>query len=76
MLFCIPNDSIFSFVAYMPFVIISNFILGYFFLLSVETQEVFGGEIILDEQGTFKTCFHLISHADYISVKTKDNKKI
>ncbi len=44
-------------------------------ILFVETQESSGSGIILDDTGTFVTCFHVIGNADNISVTTKDGNK-
>ena len=44
-------------------------------VLYVETQDTTGGGIILDEEGTFATCFHIIANADYIKVKTHEGKE-
>lgn len=41
-------------------------------VLYIETQSGSGSGIILKEDGTFVTCFHVISDADYINVKTKN----
>lgn len=41
-------------------------------ILYIETQDGSGSGIILDEDGTFVTCFHVIANADYITAKTKD----
>ncbi len=44
-------------------------------ILFIETQESSGSGIILDDAGTFVTCFHVIGNADNISVTTKDGNK-
>ncbi len=44
-------------------------------VLYVETQDTTGGGIILDEEGTFATCFHIIANADYIKVKTHEGRE-
>lgn len=44
-------------------------------ILYIETQDSRGSGIILKEDGTFVTCFHVIANADYINVKTKDGSK-
>ena len=41
----------------------------------VETEDSSGSGIILDETGTFVTCFHIIDNAENISVTTKDGNK-
>lgn len=41
----------------------------------VETQKTSGSGIILAEDGTFVTCFHVIEDANYINVKTKNGDK-
>lgn len=41
----------------------------------VETQSSRGSGIILEEDGTFVTCFHVIEDANYINVKTKNGDK-
>lgn len=43
-------------------------------VLFIETQSGAGSGIILQEDGTFVTCFHVISDADFINAKTKDGK--
>lgn len=43
-------------------------------VLFLETQSGTGSGIVLKEDGTFVTCFHVISNADYINAKTKDGK--
>lgn len=43
-------------------------------VLFIETQSGTGSGIILKDDGTFVTCFHVISNADYINAKTKDGK--
>lgn len=43
-------------------------------ILYIETPNATGSGIILKEDGTFVTCFHVIDNADYINVKTKDNR--
>lgn len=44
-------------------------------ILFVETQTGSGSGIILQEDGTFVTCFHVIAEADYIKVKTIEGKE-
>lgn len=41
----------------------------------VETQKTTGSGIILAEDGTFVTCFHVIEDANFINVKTKNGDK-
>lgn len=43
-------------------------------VLFIETQNGTGSGIILKEDGTFVTCFHVIDNADFINAKTKDGK--
>lgn len=43
-------------------------------VLFVQTQSATGSGIILKEDGTFVTCFHVIDNADFINVKTKSGK--
>lgn len=43
-------------------------------VLFIETQSGTGSGIVLKDDGTFVTCFHVISNADYINVKTKDGR--
>ncbi len=43
-------------------------------VLFIETQSGTGSGIVLKEDGTFVTCFHVIDNADYINAKTKDGK--
>lgn len=43
-------------------------------VLFIETQSGTGSGIILKEDGTFVTCFHVIDNANYINAKTKDGK--
>ncbi|HIS35176.1 TPA: serine protease [Candidatus Scatousia excrementigallinarum] len=44
-------------------------------ILLVETQNNSGSGVILKDDGTFVTCFHVISDADYIKVTTKNGSK-
>lgn len=44
-------------------------------VLLIETQDNSGSGVILKEDGTFVTCFHVISNADYIKVTAKDGKQ-
>lgn len=41
-------------------------------VLYVETQDSSGSGVILKEDGTFVTCFHVIANADYIMAKLED----
>lgn len=38
----------------------------------IQTQDSSGSGVILKEDGTFLTCFHVIANADYIIVKLED----
>lgn len=44
-------------------------------VLQIETQDHTGSGVLLKEDGTFVTCFHVISNADYIRVTTKDGSQ-
>lgn len=44
-------------------------------VLLVETQNNSGSGVILKDDGTFVTCFHVISDADYIKVTTKNGSR-
>lgn len=41
-------------------------------ILYIETQDSSGSGVILKEDGTFVTCFHVIANADYIMAKLED----
>ena len=41
-------------------------------VLYIETQDSSGSGVILKEDGTFVTCFHVIANADYIMAKLED----
>ena len=41
-------------------------------ILYIQTQDSSGSGVILKEDGTFLTCFHVIANADYIIVKLED----
>ena len=41
-------------------------------VLYLETQDSSGSGVILKEDGTFVTCFHVIANADYIMAKLED----
>ena len=41
-------------------------------MLYITTQSKQGSGVILGEDGTFVTCFHVIADADYINVKAQD----
>lgn len=41
-------------------------------ILYIETQDSSGSGVILKEDGTFVTCFHVIANADYIMTKLED----
>lgn len=43
-------------------------------ILFLETQNGSGSGVIVREDGTFITCFHVIADADFIKAKTKDGK--
>ena len=44
-------------------------------ILFVSTQDTIGTGVLLKEDGTFITCFHVINGADYIKIKTKNEKE-
>lgn len=41
-------------------------------MVYIETQENVGSGVIVRQDGTFLTCFHVIANADYIKVKLND----
>ena len=41
-------------------------------ILYIETQDSSGSGVIVQPDGTFVTCFHVIANADYITVKMND----
>lgn len=43
-------------------------------MVYISTQSKQGSGVIIQEDGTFVTCFHVIENANYINVKTHDNK--
>ena len=44
-------------------------------ILFVNTQDALGTGVVLKEDGTFVTCFHVIATADYVKVKTKNGEE-
>ena len=44
-------------------------------MLYIETKNGSGSGVILENDGTFVTCFHCIAEADFIKVKTPDGKE-
>ena len=44
-------------------------------VLLIETQDNTGSGVILKDDGTFVTCFHVIANADYIKVTTRNGRQ-
>ncbi len=43
-------------------------------MIYINTQNSQGSGVIVQEDGTFITCFHVIENADYITIKTHDGR--
>ncbi len=43
-------------------------------MVYITTQNSLGSGVIVQEDGTFITCFHVIKNADYITIKTHDGR--
>ena len=54
---------------YSPSVIYSKNVSS---VVYIQTQDSSGSGVILKDDGTFVTCFHVIANADYIIVKLED----
>ena len=43
-------------------------------MVYITTQNSLGSGVIVQEDGTFITCFHVIENADHITIKTHDGR--